>query len=58
MKLNEVISYSMDFCSYLFDKEPELINKINSIILFGSGARGELEKESDKIGRASCRERV
>ena len=47
MKLNDVISYSMDFCSYLFDKEPGLINDIKTIILFGSGARGELEKDSD-----------
>lgn len=47
MKLNEVIAYTMDFCSYLFDKEPALMDNIKTIILFGSGARGELEKDSD-----------
>lgn len=44
----ELISYAVDFVSYLIQnlKESE-IDKIKSIILFGSVARGEADKESD-----------
>ena len=47
MKLNEVISFVMDFASFLFDRVPSSAGDIKSIVLFGSGARGELEKDSD-----------
>ena len=42
----EIISYAMDFTSFLVQnlKEKE---KINSIILFGSVARGEATNKSD-----------
>jgi len=40
---NELISYAMDFVSYLIDKE----KKINRIILHGSVARGDFDEESD-----------
>jgi len=42
----ELISYSMDFASFVMQnlKDKEIIK---SIILFGSAARGEAEKESD-----------
>lgn len=44
----ELISYAMDFVSFLFQnlKDNEK-NKINSIILFGSVARGEATNDSD-----------
>jgi len=40
---NELISYAMDFASYLIDKIPE----IDRIILYGSVARGDFDKDSD-----------
>ena len=42
-KRNELIAYAIDFVSYLISKEPE----INRIILHGSIARGDFDKESD-----------
>lgn len=42
----ELISYSMDFASFLMQNLKDKEN-ISSIILFGSAARGEAEKDSD-----------
>ena len=42
----KLVAYAMDFASFLIQKIPETQN-INRIILFGSAARGEAEKESD-----------
>ncbi len=43
MKQEELISYAMDFASYLVLKE----SRINRIILHGSIARGDFNEESD-----------
>lgn len=45
---SKMISYSMDFASFLIQSlNQKDIEKIKSIILFGSVARGESEKNSD-----------
>ena len=45
MKQNRLIAYAMDFASFLMERlEPV---KVNSIILFGSVARGDYDKISD-----------
>lgn len=45
---NLIISYAMDFSSFLIQNlEISDINKINSIILFGSAARGDAKETSD-----------
>ncbi len=41
---SKLIAYSMDFASYLIEKKK---NDINQIILFGSVAREEADKDSD-----------
>ena len=43
MKQNELISKALMFAGFLIDKVP----KIDSILLFGSVARGDFDKESD-----------
>ncbi len=43
LEKNEIISFAMDFASYLVSKIPE----INRIILYGSAARGDFDDESD-----------
>src|SRR3989338_1392656 len=43
MKRNELIAFSMEYASYLMRKTIS----IESIILFGSVARGDFDKESD-----------
>ncbi len=43
IKRNEMIAYAMDFCSYLVSK----IGEIEKIILHGSVARGDFNKDSD-----------
>lgn len=45
MKQKQVISYVYDFLSLLFEKED--VEDINNIILFGSVAKNEFDKESD-----------
>jgi len=40
---NKLISYAMDFASYLISKE----NRINRVILHGSTARGDFDEKSD-----------
>lgn len=48
MKYNNTIPYAMDFSSFLLEHLSEKTKEhIKSIILFGSGARGEQNKESD-----------
>ena len=42
----EIISYAMDFASFLVQNLKEM-QKVKSIILFGSVARGEADKKSD-----------
>jgi len=46
MKKNELMSYISDFLSLLYFREG-LLDKIESIILFGSVARGNFDNESD-----------
>jgi len=46
MKRNELLAYVMDFLSLLYFKE-EFLDKIRSIVLFGSVARGNFDKKSD-----------
>lgn len=41
----ELISYGMEFCSFLL--RSNVADKIDRIILFGSVARGDFDKESD-----------
>lgn len=41
----ELISYAMDFCSFLL--RSNVGDRINRIILFGSVVRGDFDKESD-----------
>ena len=65
MKKNELYAYLTDFLSILYLKK-DLLTKINSIILFGSVARGDFDKKSDvdilfinknkKLVGKSCRE--
>jgi len=43
----KLIAYAEDFVSFLLEKLNKNANKINQIILFGSVARGEANKESD-----------
>ncbi len=43
MKKNEIIAFSMEYASYLMRKAIG----IETIILFGSVARGDFDKESD-----------
>jgi len=43
---NDLVSYAMDFVSFLI-REIKEIDNIRNIILFGSAARGEADKESD-----------
>ncbi len=45
MKREELISYGMNFASFIIQQEAG--KKINRIILFGSVARGDFDKESD-----------
>ena len=45
MKKHELISYSMDFCSFLL--RSQIGADIKRIILFGSVARGDFDNESD-----------
>ena len=42
----ELISYALDFASFIVQNLKEL-DKVQSIILFGSAARDEAEKDSD-----------
>ena len=42
----KAVSYALDFLSFFF-LEREADNKVISVYLFGSAARGELDKESD-----------
>ncbi len=42
----ERISYAADFASFILE-DADLLGKIKSIILFGSTARGDFDKESD-----------
>ena len=42
----ELISYAMDFVSFFMQNSKNL-DRINTIILFGSVARGEANKKSD-----------
>jgi len=44
--MNKLIAYSYDFVSFL-SEQTKYLDKINSIILFGSVARGEAGKNSD-----------
>lgn len=46
MKKNELYSYVTDFLSLLYLKSG-FLDKIDSIVLFGSVARGDFDKESD-----------
>ena len=46
MKRNELYSYTHDFLSILYLKN-EIIDKISAIVLFGSVARGNFDKQSD-----------
>ena len=46
MEKNEIYSYIGDFLSLLYFKK-DFLGKINSIVLFGSAARGNFDKESD-----------
>lgn len=43
MEKHEIISYAMDFASYLVSR----VGGINRIILYGSAARGDFDEESD-----------
>jgi len=43
LEKNELISFAMDFASYLVSRIPE----INRIVLYGSVARGDFDNESD-----------
>ncbi len=45
--MTSLISYSLDFASFLLEKLGKEAEKINSIILFGSAARGEASEKSD-----------
>ncbi len=45
MKKHELIAYAMDFCSFLLRSEAG--EGIRRMILFGSVARGDFDKESD-----------
>src|SRR3989338_4798053 len=42
----KAVGYAMDFLTFLF-LQKDAKDKINCIYLFGSGARGELDKDSD-----------
>lgn len=42
-----LIAYALDFASFLLEKLGKGAEKINSIILFGSAARGEASEKSD-----------
>ncbi|MBI3034927.1 nucleotidyltransferase domain-containing protein [Candidatus Woesearchaeota archaeon] len=46
MKKNELISYAMSFAEFLI-KDNDAFKNISKIILFGSVARGDFDKESD-----------
>src|SRR3989338_6131732 len=46
MKKNELYSYVSDFLSTLYFKK-NFLDRISSIALFGSAARGDFDKESD-----------
>ncbi|HIH15458.1 MAG: hypothetical protein QT08_C0013G0014 [archaeon GW2011_AR17] len=55
MNKSYAVSYALNFLSFLFiDKEIE--KKIETIYLFGSGARKELEKDSDIDIFIDCKE--
>ena len=45
--MTSLISYALDFASFLLEKLGKEAEKINSIILFGSAARGEASEKSD-----------
>lgn len=45
--MTSLISYALDFASFLLEKLGKEAEKINSIILFGSVARGEASEKSD-----------
>jgi predicted nucleotidyltransferase len=48
MKSSEIIPYAMDFASFVLEQIPDKMKEnIRSIVLFGSGARGEHRKSSD-----------
>ncbi|MDQ7827037.1 MAG: nucleotidyltransferase domain-containing protein [Candidatus Eremiobacteraeota bacterium] len=48
MRYSSAVPYAMDFVSFVLEHlEPERIEAIRAVILFGSGARGELRKKSD-----------
>ena len=48
MKYNRVVSYAMDFLSFLLEHIlPDNKKHIRNVILFGSGARGEYKGSSD-----------
>lgn len=48
IRSSDLLSYAMDFCSFLLQHLPgERASHIRTIIFFGSGARGEAGKESD-----------
>ena len=46
MKQSEVFSYVYDFISQILEKK-EIFESIKRIILFGSIARGDFDKDSD-----------
>jgi predicted nucleotidyltransferase len=45
--MTSLIAYALDFASFLLEKLGKETGKINSIILFGSVARGEASEKSD-----------
>lgn len=45
--MTSLIAYALDFASFLLEKLGKEAEKINSIILFGSAARGEASEKSD-----------
>jgi predicted nucleotidyltransferase len=56
MNRYELVAYAMDFCSFLM--KSRIAKKINRIILFGSVARGDFDRESDVDLFIDCRERI
>ncbi|MBI2267016.1 MAG: nucleotidyltransferase domain-containing protein [Armatimonadetes bacterium] len=48
MKSHNIVAYAMDFSSFLVQRlSSKSLSSVKSIILFGSGARGEAQKKSD-----------
>src|SRR3989338_10534357 len=46
MSVNDIYAYIFDFLSFVFENK-ELFNSIKRVILFGSVASGEFDKNSD-----------